>query len=382
MLLLLSYVGFISLGLPDGVLGAAWPAIRQEMGLPLDGAGRILLLATSGTVLSSLLSGRVLARIQTGKVLAVSALLASLALFLYARAPGWTGLLAAALVAGFAGGAVDAALNGFVGRHYSVRHMNWLHGCWGVGATLGPLAVAAALRFQGTPAAWRSAYLLLAAVELALAVAFLLSIPRWRETPPGPTAGGAVDPEASGFTPAMRANVGFFFVYSAVEAGAGLWIASLLIATRGASLPLASAMVSVYWGTLTAGRFLLGAVAERIGPARLLATCCTTALAALLLLAVPGTPVFLAVLAIAVLGLALAPIYPLLMHDTPRRFGPAAARHMVGYQIAAASSAIAIVPWLIGLLARNTSPLLIPPALAALALVMVLIERGRRPKAA
>ena len=130
---------------------------------------------------------------------------------------------------------------------------------------------------------------------------------------------------------------------------------------------------------LTAGRFLLGAVAERIGTVRLLASCCTTALVALLLLAVPGTPMPVAVAAIAVLGLALSPIYPLLMHDTPRRFGPAAARHMVGYQIAAASSAIAVVPWLVGPLARNTSPLLIPPALAALAVLMVLIERGRRP---
>jgi fucose permease len=377
VLLLLSYVGFISLGLPDGVLGAAWPAIRQELGLPLDGAGRILLLATSGTVLSSLLSGRLLARIQTGVVLAGSALLAALALFMYARAPGWAGLLAAALVAGFAGGAVDAALNGFVGRHYSVRHMNWLHGCWGVGATLGPLAVAAALRLEQTPAAWRAAYQLLAVAELALAVAFLLTLRRWREGPPGP-AETASRPGSGGFTPAMRANVVFFFLYSAVEAGAGLWIASLLIATRGASLAMASAMVSVYWGTLMAGRFLLGAVAERIGPARLLAASCTTAFGALLLLAVPGTPLPVPVTAIAVLGLALAPIYPLLMHDTPRRFGHAAARHMVGYQIAAASSAIAIVPWLIGLLARNTSPLWIPPALAGLAFVMVLIERGRR----
>jgi fucose permease len=378
VLLLLSYVGFISLGLPDGVLGAAWPAIRQQMGLPLDGAGRILLFATSGTVLSSLLSGPLLSRIQTGAVLAGSALLAALALFLYAQAPGWSGLLAAALVAGFAGGAVDAALNGFVGRHYSVRHMNWLHGCWGVGATLGPLAVAVSLRLAGTPAAWRTAYSLLAVAELALAAAFLLSLRRWRESPPAPAAGVPAEPDARGFTPAMRANVVFFFLYSAVEAGAGLWIASLLIATRGASLPLASAVVSVYWGMLTAGRFLLGAVAERIGPVRLLASCCTTALVALLLLAVPGTPMPVAVVAIAVLGLALSPIYPLLMHDTPRRFGPAAARHMVGYQIAAASSAIAIFPWLVGLLARNTSPLLIPPALAALALVMVLIERGRR----
>jgi fucose permease len=385
VLLALSYIGFISLGLPDGVLGAAWPAMRAELGLALEGGGKVLLLATTGTVLSSLLSGRLLARVDTGSVLTGSGLLAGTALLMYGLAPSWTWVLAAALVAGFGGGAVDAALNGYVGRHHSVRHMNWLHGCWGIGATLGPLTVASVLRVVPGSEAWRTAYLSLAALELALVLAFLSTRRLWRqaEAVVEPRSGQPLHTSGAGrgnarLTADMWANVLFFFLYSAVEAGAGLWIASFLIASKGASLPAAGALVSLYWGMLTAGRFLLGAMAERIGPARLLSLCCATALGALLLLCLPPAPLAVAAGAIGLLGLALAPIYPLLMHDTPRRFEAAVARRLVGYQIAAASTAIAIIPWAIGYLARRSSVLVIPPALAALATVLVALERRRR----
>lgn len=380
VLLALSYVGFVSLGLPDGVLGAAWPAMRQELGLPLDGAGQIVVVATLGTVLSSLLSGRMLGRLQTGTVLALSTVLAAAALWLFGRAPSWAGILVAAVLAGLGGGAVDAALNGFVARHYSVRHMNWLHGCWGIGATIAPMTMAAAL---GSGRSWRSAYLLLFLIEATLALAFVLARPLWRTAAAAPEVAPEDVPAAANGRPltrAMRANVLFFFVYTGVEAGAGLWGASLLVATRGASLATAGAVVSLYWGMLTAGRFLLGAVAARIGPARLLSACGWTALAALLVASVPGTPLPVVAVALATLGLALAPVYPLLMHDTPRRFGAAAARYLVGYQVAAASVGIATLPWLVGFIAQRTSVLVIPPLLALLAGALVLLDRARRSR--
>lgn len=378
VLLALSYVGFISLGLPDGMLGAAWPAMRAELGLPLDGAGQALLLATAGTVFSSLLSGRLLGRVATSTVLAASTALSAAALLLYAQASSWAFVLGAAVLAGFGGGAVDAALNGFVARHYDVWHMNWLHGCWGVGATVGPLTVAAAL-VGGRP--WRAAYLALFLVQAALALAFVFTRSLWRNEPDpsgATTAAGPRAPEALRLTPAMRANVLFFFVYTGVEAGVGLWGASLLVITRGLSPPLASLALSGYWGMLMAGRFLLGALAERIGPARLLSRCCWIAVGALLVTSVSDIPLFLMVAALGILGLALAPIYPLVMHDTPRRFGANAARHLVGYQVAAGSAGIAILPWLVGFIAQRSSLLVIPPALAALAAGLVLLERRRR----
>jgi fucose permease len=383
LLLALCYVGFVSLGLPDSVLGGAWPAIWRELGRPLDDAGQLLMLATAGVVLSGVLSGRLLASLSTGTVLAGSTLLAAGALALFAHAHRWPWFLVAAVIAGLGGGAVDAALNGYVARHHSVRHMNWLHGCWGIGASLGPLSVAAALR-GGQPQGWRVAYLVLAAVELALGLAFLASRPRWREAPLAGAASSGAEAVAGparaaslrGLTAGMRGNVLFFFLYAGIEASAGLWASSLLVA-RGASLSVASAGVSLYWGMLTAGRFLLGAAAERVGPARLLAVCCAGALAGLVALSVPG-PRAAALGALALLGLALAPIYPLLMHDTPRRFGAAEARYLVGYQVAAASVGIATVPWLVGLLARRTSLGWVAPALAALAVLLVIVERRRR----
>ncbi len=386
-LLVLSYVGFVSLGLPDSLLGAAWPAIRAELGLPLDAAGAAVLVATAGVVLSSVTSGRLLARVGTGTVLAASALLAGLALVGYAVAPSWGAMLAAAALAGCSGGAVDAALNGFVARHFSARHMSFLHASWGIGATAGPLTLAAALR-QG--ASWRTAYGLVAAVELALALVFLLTLPRWRAAARAAAAGeGAGGGGAAGAppgplraTPAMRASVLLFLVYGGLEAAAGLWGASLLVATKGATAPVAGAVMSLYWGALTVGRILAGALGGRGGAGerggdRTVMRASVAALGAAAVLCVPGLPLAGAAGALAGLGLALAPIYPAAMHETPRRFGAAAAVHLVGYQVAAASLGIALLPWLVGAIARRTSLHEVPPLLAGLALLMVAAARGR-----
>jgi fucose permease len=381
-LLVLAYAAFVSLGLPDSVLGAAWPALRAELALPLDAAGPLVLCGTAGVVVSSVLAGRLLARVRTGSVLAGSTLLAAAALLGFAAAPSYAFMFAAALVAGLGGGAIDATINGFAARAFSVRHMNWLHGCWGVGATLGPLAVSGAL---AAGRSWRAAYALLAAVEVTLALAFLATGRRWRtEDPAGPAAGApetrsAPAPEAA--RGPVRASIGFFFVYGGVEAAMGLWGASFLVATKGASPQTAAAAVSVYWGALMVGRFLLGALAARLGPARLVRGALWGALAALVLLAWPGAPLPAATGALGALGLALAPLYPSLMHDTPRRFGAEVAVRLAGYQVAAASLGVATLPWLLGILGRRASLAVIPAALAVgvvalLATVPVTVTAG------
>jgi fucose permease len=374
VLLVLSYVGFISLGLPDSIFGAAWPAVQRELALPLAWGGHVTLLSTAGVVLSSAVSGHLLARPPIGRVLATSTALAAIALLMYARARGWPVFLCAALLAGCGGGAVDAALNRFVATHYSARHMSWLHGCWGIGATLGPLSVAGALALQRS---WRSGYFAVALVELGLALAFVATARRWSEgtSPVALEAHASAEAPAPARTPAeaaaMRAGVAFFFVYCGIEASVGLWGASLLTTTRAASMSLAGSAVSVYWGMLMLGRFVLGAAAQRLGPHRLLTACCLGALVALLAMSVPGTSVGWVSAALALLGFALAPMYPLLMHETPRRFQPATARVMVGYQVAAGGVGIALVPWLMGLLAARSSLHVVPPALALLALALL-----------
>ncbi|HEY0712794.1 MAG TPA: MFS transporter, partial [Polyangia bacterium] len=337
-LLALSYLGFVSLGLPDSILGAAWPSIRTDLGLRLDAAGPLILLATLGTTISSTFSGRLLSPWSTAVVLVGSTACASLALFGFAFAPSWTFMLAASILAGLGGGAIDAALNGFVARHYDVRHMNWLHGCWGIGATLGPLTLAAMLSADH---GWRATYRVLGAIELLLVLAFVFTARHW----PRPAPHEAGTSTRVRLTPAMRGRIAFFFLYGGLEAGAGLWSTSFLIEQKGASTSAASTIVGIYWGGLMVGRFVIGALTSRFGAARLVRWSVRAACAATIVLVLP-CPLPLAAAAFVAFGLSLAAIYPTVMHETPHEFGDDAARHLVGYQIAAGSLGIATLPWL------------------------------------
>lgn len=343
--------------------------MRRDLGVGLHAAGPLLMIATAGSVVSSTLSGWILARVRTGTLLVVSTLIATMALLLFALASRWWHLVAAAALAGGGGGAVDAALNGFVARSFSARHMSWLHGFYGVGATLGPLTASVALVAERS---WRAAYATLAALEGAVAIALLLTIRRW---PAAVRVDKAAERGRTALTGPMRAGVAFFFLYGALEASAGLWGASYLIAAKGVAVPVAGAAVSAYWGALTAGRFVTGALASSLGEARLVRIALGTAVVALLGLLVPGTPPALAIAALALLGFALAPVYPMLMHLTPRRHGEEASMHLVGYQVAACSAGIALLPMLVGALAQRTSLLALPPALLVLAGLLVVVNR-------
>lgn len=375
LLLLLSYVGFISLGLPDTVLGAAWPAMRSEFGLPLDAAGAAVLVNTGGVVVSSTASGWIRARIGSGAVLSGSTLLAAFALVASGLSPRWILLLMATVFAGLGGGAIDATLNDHVARHHSARHMNWLHACWGVGATIAPNIVAFVLAHGRS---WRTAYCALGMVEALLAFSFIATRTLWRDA--GAAADGGTTPahslEPSGG--AAVASVALFFCYGGLEAGAGLWAASVLVETRHVTAAAASAAVGFYWGALCAGRFVIGAWADRLGPPRVLRISVWAALVATLALAVPATPVWIVVVALGALGFSLAPIYPLTMHDTPRRFaGPAGAK-LVGQQVAATSVGVASLPWLLGVIAERITLEWLPAMLVALATTVIGFERARR----
>lgn len=375
LLLLLSYVGFVSLGLPDTVLGAAWPAIRAEFGLPLDAAGAAVLVTTGGVVVSSTASGWLRARIGAGLVLSASTVLAAVALVASGLAPRWSLLLMAAALAGLGGGAIDATLNDHVARHHSARHMNWLHACWGVGATLAPTVVAFVLA-RGY--SWRTAYLALGTVEALLAFAFIATRASWQAD--GIAAAGdatvTLSPEPA--RTAAFAGVAMFFFYGGLEAGAGLWAASVLVETRQLALAEASAAVGFYWGALCAGRFVIGVWADRVGPSRVLQSSVWAALIATAVLAVPGSPAALVVVALGALGFSLAPIYPLTMHDTPRRFSGQAGARLVGQQVAATSIGVASLPWLLGVIAERTTLAWLPAMLVVLAIMVIGLERARR----
>lgn len=372
-LLRLSYVGFVSLGLPDTVLGAAWPAVRAELGLPLDAAGLVLLVTTLGVVVSSVSSSRLRRRWGTGSVLAISTVLAASALALTATAQHWAVIVSAALIAGLGGGAIDAALNEHVARHHNARHLTWLHACWGIGAATAPLVVASVL---AAGYAWRWAYGTLAFLELALSLSFLRNAKLWDLA-----ADAAHDPDAEAESGSLRgpmvASVCLFYAYCGLEAGTGLWAASYLIDTRALPKALAGALVALFWAALTLGRIVVGLRADALGPTRVVRFASLAALIACGALAVPATATWITALALAALGLSLAPIYPLVMHDTPTRFRGSLGTRLVGYQVAAGALGTATLPWLVGAASARTSLALLPVMLSGVAACLFALQRAR-----
>jgi MFS family permease len=351
-LLLIIYLGFISLGLPDGTLGVAWPPLHKELGLPIGLAGTILLVATLLSGAAAFSSGKIIARLGTGVVVFVSCLLTGSALMIVSRAENIAWLLFSAIPLGFGAGAVDAGVNGYVARHYSGRHMNWLHACWGIGATCGPLVMARAL---GTNAGWRGGYFVIGSVQLLLAVLFFLTLRLWALVPE--RTNHARDDASSDRVPKANANstagwlsVGIFAVYVAVEMTTGLWASSILVVSRGIVPESAALCAAAYYGSITVGRIGVGFVVDRLGNRRLVAIGVMLALlGAGLFVFATTTPA--AALALVMLGVGLAPVYPCLMHEVPRRFTPEDVQVVIGRQSGAAAVGAATLPALAGWIA-------------------------------
>lgn len=355
LLLVVIYFGFFSLGLPDGSFGVAWPAMHPELRLPIGLAGTITTVVTLLSALSGFAGGAVIARFRTGPVALVSCALTGIALVAVSQAQGAAWLFIAAVPLGLGAGAVDTGLNGFVARHYSARHMNWLHACWGGGALCGPLIMGSALAGAG---GWRDGYRLIGAAQLTLAVVFLLSLRLWRIVPelsPAETSEGNSRrrPTLSAGSLAGWLSAGLFVIYAAVEGTLGVWAASILVSGRGFSATTAALGTATYYGAITVGRVLIGFVVNRWGNRRLVNAGAGLALAGCALFAVSGSP-GLATGALLLTGLGFAPVYPCLMHEVPNRFAPEAAPVVIGRQSGAAYLGAAFLPAAAGLLAAHS----------------------------
>ncbi|MET8253695.1 MFS transporter [Micromonospora sp. NPDC005197] len=387
-LLLLAYLAFVSLGLPDGLLGVGWPSIRADFGVPTEAVGLLLTAGTVGYLASSVLAGFTLARLGVGALLAGSTLLASLALTGYAVSPGLAVLVGCALVLGLGSGAIDSGLNAYAAGAFGPRHMNWLHAFFGLGVAIGPLIMTAAL---SAGLAWRWGYGIVAGAQLALATAFALTVRAWQRRAPAPEPGvGTTDAApavrvpvlATLRLPAVWSGALAFALYVAIEVSAGLWAFLLLTQGRGLSAAVAGGCVSAYWGSLFVGRVVQGVVAERLGPRLVLRVSLGGMALGAALIAVPGSAV-LAVLGLVVLGFAAAPVFPLLTLTTADRVGAAHADRAIGLQIGAAGVGAALVPTGLGVLISNVSVQVLGPALVVLALALiVLYELGARRPAA
>jgi fucose permease len=350
-LLMITYLGFISLGLPDSLLGVVWPSVYPSFGLTASYMGVVLSATVIGYLASSLQTGPLVQRWGVGGLLAVSCGSVTLSLAGFALAPSWPLFVASAVFAGLGAGAIDSGLNAYAARNFSARHMSWLHACWGVGATLGATAATTILA-RDLP--WQWTYGAIAGVMLGMTVLFARTRNAWNAPPAEAPAGAIPSPTMEPVTmrealrhPLVWAQVLVFFVYTGTEMTAANWSYTLLTQHRLLPEDIAGPAMTAFWLSLTLGRFGLGAIADRVGVRRLLGLSVTGALLGGLGFALAPWPMA-SIIGLALLGASLAPIYPGLMTLTPRHLGRLT-EHAVGFQVGAATLGQVALPSLGGL---------------------------------
>jgi fucose permease len=370
LLVVLSACAFISLGLPDGLLGVAWPSIRHSFDRELDALGVLLVMSTCGYIASSFASGRVIRRANLGAVLAVSCALTSIALLGYAASSDWRLLILLAAVLGLGGGAVDAALNTYAATHHGARTLNLLHACYGVGAMLGPIVMTAVLT-RGQP--WQRGYAIVGAAQALLAAAFAVTIRQWPRTSgtQAATDTPAATLRATLKLPATQLGALVFIVYAGVEVSIGAWIYTLLTLGRGVAAPVAGALASAFWGGLTAGRVLAATAGAFVPVNRLLSIAIAGVAVGTVLIWVGGASAW-TVAGVGIAGCACGPIFPMLVATTPARVGPAHTANAVGVQIAASGIGVSVVPATVGIIAEQSRIEAIAMVFVGLALLLML----------
>ena len=380
LLLAIIYAAFISLGLPDILLGAGWPVMVEELDVPLAYGGLLFMIISCGTILSSLFSDKITRRLGAGLVTAVSVLLTALALLGFSISRNYTQLCLLGIPLGLGAGAIDAALNNYVALHFAGRHMNWLHACWGVGALAGPYIMSYVL---SAGVGWRSGYGIVSTLQFGLAFILFLSLPLWKKR--RATAVGEEDYEAPiGLRDALKIRgvkdtLLAMFGYCMMESTAGLWASTYLVQHRHIDAETAAAYASLFYIGITVGRITSGFVSDRLGDKRMIRIGCGMIFSGLALIALPLSTPYGTLAGLVILGLGCAPIYPAVIHSTPTHFGRENSHAIVGIQMASAYTGATVMPPVFGLIAQYVHIGLFPlyMGLGAL-LVFGLTERVNR----
>ncbi len=362
-LVLLAFIAFVALGMPDGLLGVGWPSIRDGFSIPLDAIGMFLTALVAGYMTSSFLSGFLLARVGVGRILAASCFLTGTALIGYTLVPVWGMMVALGVFAGLGAGAIDAGLNTYVAAHFGEGLMQWLHASWGVGITLGPIIMTLGLTTFDT---WHVGYRVVGGFQIALALGFVLTLAMWNqnETPSDSKTEKKLTDYKTPMGETLRQpqvwlSVLLFFLYVGAEGGLGTWTYTLLTESRGVDQTLAGFFAGSYWFTFTIGRIVAGVFARRVGSNKLVLGGLVGALLGTGLLV--WNPSEMAnVVAVALIGFSIAPIFPAMMSGTKTRVGDHFAANTIGMQMAATGFGTAIIPTLMGVLARRISLEVIP----------------------
>jgi fucose permease len=384
LLISLIYIAFVSLGLPDSLLGAGWPSMHLMLDVPLSSMGIVSMIISGGTILSSLLSDRILRKFSTVTVTAVSTAMTAVALFGFSVSTQFWMLCMWAIPYGLGAGAIDAALNHYVALHYTSRHMNWLHCFWGAGAMISPYFMTLALTHTDK---WQNGYLWVSLIQIAIAAILFCSYPLWKIN----KAPAAVDEQGEpaqpvGMKQALKRKglwcvlIGFF-AYCAAEATAMLWTSSYLLKTRGISEIEAAACASLFFIGITGGRFLAGFISNAMGDLRMIRVGTAIAAVGLICMALPVGPVAVPMGGAILFGLGCAPIYPAIIHATPALYGERYAQAIIGIQMASAYTGSTFMPPVLGYVSGVTGLEIMPYYMMGFFILMiVMVERAFRCK--
>ena len=383
LLLAIIYLAFISLGLPDSLLGSAWPVMYREFSAPVSYAGIISMIIAVGTIVSSLQCDCLTRRLGTGKVTALSVLTTAAALFGFSISHSYLALCLWAVPYGLGAGCVDASLNNYVALHYASRHMSWLHCMWGVGASLGPYIMGYALTGGK---GWNMGYRYISVLQILLTVILLLSLPLWRKRDSAADADAEKEEKKTLSLaqiiriPGAKEVMITFFCYCAMEQTAGLWACSYLVLHGGLASEEAAGLASLFYIGITVGRALAGFLTIKLNDTQMIRLGQGFILFGILLLLLPlGGKAGLA--GLIIIGLGCAPIYPSIIHSTPEHFGADKSQAVIGVQMAAAYVGILVMPPVFGVIANHISVSLLPLYLLAILAVMVVMHERLLGKA-
>ena len=381
LLLAIIYLAFISLGLPDSLLGSAWPTMYIQFDVPISYAGIISMIISAGTIVSSLQSDRLTKKLGTGKVTAISVAATAVALFGFSFSHSFWALCLWAIPYGLGAGSVDASLNNYVALHYESRHMSWLHCMWGVGATAGPYIMGIALSMgQG----WNMGYRYIGIIQVILTSVLIFSLPLWKgrteeteveelQTDPAENGKKVLSVREILKISGAREVMLCFFCYCALEQTAGLWASSYLTLHKGVSSEMAAIFASLFYIGITVGRAISGFITMKLNDIQMIRLGQGIIVAGIAAMILPGSSI-LAMAGLILIGLGCAPIYPCVIHSTPAHFGADKSQAIIGVQMAFAYIGTMLMPPLFGMIARGISVALLPFYLFAILVVMIIMH--------
>ncbi len=372
-LLALIYLAFISLGLPDSLLGAGWPVMHTELGVSVSFMGIISMVISGGTIISSLLSDKLTHKFGTRAVTVASVFLTVAALFGFSFSGSFSMLIIFAVPYGLGAGAIDAALNNYVALHYKAKHMSWLHCFWGVGAIISPFIMSFALKNLN----WNGGYRIVGFIQLAIALLLLVTLPVWKINKTESTA----DTKRVGLTAALKIKgVPFlligFFAYCAAEATAMYWASTYFTEVKGISGDRAASFAALFYIGITLGRFASGFITERLGDRRMILLGTGVLACGIMILLIPVQSYMTAFAAFLVIGFGCAPIYPCIIHSTPANFGAENSGAIIGIQMASAYVGSTFIPPLFGLLGNAVGFSVMPVYLLAFFALMIIMTEA------